>query len=76
MAYRSTVDIQADIDDVRENLRKARAATSYGFGGRNLTRSYDGLRSELRELREELRASEAAAAGGSSIVTITTYRRF
>lgn len=72
-AYRSIVDIDADIADVRENLKKARAATSYGFGGRNVSRSYESLRGELRDLLEERAATLRATRG--PVMHITTYRR-
>lgn len=66
-------EIRDDIADVRANLKKARAATSYGFGGRNLTRSYAELRQELRDLLDEERAALAAARG--PFTTYTTVRR-
>jgi hypothetical protein len=71
--YRSRIDIEADIADVRANLKKARAATSYGFGGRNVSRSYESLRGELKDLQEELAASIRRARG--PVLAITTYRR-
>jgi hypothetical protein len=66
--HRPLAAIDADIADVRDNLNKARAATSYGFGGRNLSRSYESLRGELRDLLEEKRALVHAARGAVRMI--------
>ena len=72
-SHRPLDEIRADIADVRANLRKARAATNYSFGGRALGRSYSELRQELRDLLDE----ESAALGRrrGPFVTYTTVRR-
>jgi hypothetical protein len=76
MACRSLVDIQADIDDLREAIKAARRAQSASIGGRSVSAAdYRAMREELAELQAEYAATEAAINGTFGVCGIPGARR-
>jgi hypothetical protein len=65
-------EIQADIAEVREQIRRARIAVSRSSGGRSVSQNYTELRRELNDLLAE----EAAVKRGGGIQFVSTRRRW